>query len=128
VDDFGTGYSSLSYLTQFPITTLKIDRSFVAKMITNERDAAVVQAIIAMSCSLKTKVIAEGVETLEQLEFLQEHVCNAAQGFLLGAPTDVDQFSAQGYKFSKPVSILELARTFEQIEIDSAASVAASLH
>jgi predicted signal transduction protein with EAL and GGDEF domain len=96
-------------------------------MITNERDAAVVQAIIAMACSLKTKVVAEGVETLEQLEFLQEHVCNAAQGFLLGAPADVDQFSAQGYKFSKPVSMLELSQTFEQIEIGSTASVAASL-
>ncbi len=128
VDDFGTGYSSLSYLTKFPITTLKIDRSFVAKMIESERDAAVVQAIIAMACSLKTKVVAEGVETLEQLEFLQEHVCNAAQGFLLGSPTDVDQFSAQGFKFSKPVSMAELDRTFDQIELDSAASVAASLH
>lgn len=128
VDDFGTGYSSLSYLTQFPITTLKIDRSFVSKMIWNERDAAVVQAIIAMACSLKTKVVAEGVETLEQLEFLQEHVCNAAQGFLLGAPANVDQFSAQGYKFSCPVSMAELSQKFDEIEIDTTACVAASLH
>ena len=128
VDDFGTGYSSLSYLTQFPITTLKIDRSFVDKMIDSERDAAVVQAIIAMAYSLKTKVVAEGVETLEQLEFLQEHVCGAAQGFLLGAPVNIDQFSAQGYKFSKPVSMAELAQTFDQIQLGSTAFVTASLH
>lgn len=128
IDDFGTGYSSLSYLTQFPITTLKIDRSFVAKMIASERDAAVVQAIIAMACSLKTKVVAEGVETLEQLAFLQEHVCNAAQGFLLGAPVNVDQFSAQGYKFSRPVSMAELSQKFDQIEIDTTACIEASLH
>ena len=127
VDDFGTGYSSLSYLTQFPITALKIDRSFVDKMIESERDAAVVQAIIAMAYSLKTKVVAEGVETLEQLEFLQDHVCSAAQGFSLGVPVNVDQFSAQGYKFSKPVSMVELTKRFDEIQAASTTSVAASL-
>ena len=81
-----------------------------------------------MACSLKTKVVAEGVETLAQLEFLQEHVCNAAQGFLLGAPANVDQFSAQGYRFSKPVSMAELSRTFDEIESSSALTISASLH
>lgn len=127
VDDFGTGYSSLSYLTQFPITALKIDRSFVDKMINSERDSAVVQAIIAMACSLRTKVVAEGVETLEQLEFLQRHVCNAAQGFLLGAPANIDQFSAQGYKFSRPVSMEELSLKFDEIESSNAVTISASL-
>lgn len=128
VDDFGTGYSSLSYLTQFPISTLKIDRSFVSRMVNSERDAAVVQAIIAMACSLKTKVVAEGVETPEQLEFLQRHVCNAAQGFLLGHSLDVDQFNAQGYQFCKPVSVTELVETFDLVQVGSSIAIAASLH
>ena len=112
VDDFGTGYSSLSYLTQFPISTLKIDRSFVSKMASNERDAAVVQAIIAMAGSLNTKVVAEGVETPEQLIFLQEHICNAAQG----------------YQFCKPVNMTELVETFDLVQARSSASTGASLH
>ena len=116
VDDFGTGFSSLSYLTQFPISTLKIDRSFVSKMINSERDAAVVHAIISMAYSLKAKIVAEGVETPQQLEFLQKYISNAAQGLLLGRPVDVDQFSAQGYLFCKPVGVDELISIFDLIE------------
>ncbi len=115
VDDFGTGYSSLSYLTQLPISSLKIDRSFVSKMTSNHRDAAVVQAIIAMAKSLNTKVVAEGVETAEQLEFLQ------------GSTLDIDHISAQGYYFCKPVSLNKFVETFDLIQAGSAISVDASL-
>lgn len=128
VDDFGTGFSSLSYLTQFPVSTLKIDRSFVSKMINSERDSAVVHAIISMACSLKTKIVAEGVETLEQLEFLQKYISNAEQGVLLGRPVDVDQFSAQGYVFCKPVSIAELTENFDLVQSGSSVAVGTSLH
>ncbi len=86
VDDFGTGYSSLSYLKQFPIDALKIDRSFIDGITENPDGAAISTAIIRMGHSLRMEVIAEGVETGEQLEVLRELGCDVAQGFLLGRP------------------------------------------
>jgi EAL domain-containing protein (putative c-di-GMP-specific phosphodiesterase class I) len=86
IDDFGTGYSSLSYLRQFPIDTLKIDQSFVNKMINNPDDASIVSAIISLGKTLKLRVIAEGVETPEQLKFLQTQDCDEVQGYYLGRP------------------------------------------
>jgi diguanylate cyclase (GGDEF)-like protein len=91
IDDFGTGYSSLSYLQKLPIDQLKIDRSFIEDLHDNENDRALVLAIIAMAHSLKLGVIAEGVETIQQKEFLQFHNSNIVQGFLFSHPVPFEQ-------------------------------------
>ncbi|NQD91684.1 EAL domain-containing protein [Pseudomonas sp. CrR25] len=95
IDDFGTGYSSLNYLKQFPIDVLKIDRSFVDGLPQGEQDGQIARAIIAMAHSLNLAVIAEGVETQAQLDFLRVHECDEVQGYLLGRPMPAHQFSAQ---------------------------------
>ena len=86
IDDFGTGYSSLSALQQFPITTLKIDQSFVRDVAIDKDDAAIVTAIIVMAHNLNLEVVAEGVESEQQLEFLRRHGCDYVQGHLFGEP------------------------------------------
>lgn len=91
IDDFGTGYSSLSYLKRFPIDALKIDRSFVENVTTDPDDAAIATAIILMGHSLKLSVVAEGVETESQLEFLRVLQCNEIQGYLFSPPVPADQ-------------------------------------
>jgi EAL domain-containing protein (putative c-di-GMP-specific phosphodiesterase class I) len=93
LDDFGTGYSSLSYLKRFPIDTLKIDRSFVRDVTTDADDARIVSAMISMGESLQMQVVAEGVETREQLAFLKERNCPEGQGHLFGKPVVAWEFA-----------------------------------
>ena len=91
IDDFGTGYSSLAHLKRFTVNTLKIDKSFMRDVEKSATDAAIATAIIAMGSSLKLKVIAEGVETEEQMEFLRENNCDQVQGFLFSKPVPAEQ-------------------------------------
>lgn len=92
IDDFGTGYSSLSYLKRLPIDTLKVDRSFVADIPMDENDMEITPAIIAMAQALNKSVVAEGIETIDQLDFLQSRGCEFGQGYLLGHPARPSQF------------------------------------
>jgi diguanylate cyclase (GGDEF)-like protein/PAS domain S-box-containing protein len=91
VDDFGTGYSSLAYLQRLPLDAVKIDRTFIGDITSNDGAAAITLAIISMAQRLNLKVVAEGVETREQLEFLRAHGCDEAQGFFLSRPMPMEQ-------------------------------------
>ena len=93
IDDFGTGYSSLSYLRKFPIDALKIDQSFVRQITTAPDETTIVTAVIGMGRSLKLRVVAEGVETQEELAFLQAQQCDEAQGYFFGRPVPHEQFA-----------------------------------
>lgn len=111
IDDFGTGYSSLAYLKRFPVDVLKIDRSFIMNVTTNPADAAITTAIIGMAHSLDVKVVAEGVETVEQFNFLRMRGCDEIQGYYLAQPLPVIEISkllSSNKKLLKPAQSLVL--------------------
>ena len=94
IDDFGTGYSSLSYLKRFPLSRLKIDRSFIRDITTDGNDASITKAVIALAHSMNLKVVAEGIETQEQLLFLKEKGCEVGQGYLYSPPVAKESFDS----------------------------------
>jgi diguanylate cyclase (GGDEF)-like protein/PAS domain S-box-containing protein len=112
IDDFGTGYSSLSYLHRLPIDTLKVDRSFVSRMASNNENTEIVRTIVMLAQSLDMKVVAEGVETSEQLSQLQILRCEGAQGYLFSRPLDAEAASAllAGISSADTVNLLAPAR------------------
>ena len=93
LDDFGTGYSSLAQLKRFPIDTLKVDRSFIRELPNDPEDMAIAEAILAMGRTLGLRVVAEGVETTEQREFLRARLCDEMQGYLFSKPLPADDFA-----------------------------------
>jgi EAL domain-containing protein (putative c-di-GMP-specific phosphodiesterase class I) len=93
VDDFGTGYSSFSYLRRFPLDALKVDRSFIAEIGAGSDNATILSALINIGKSLKHRVVAEGVETLEQVDFLRRQGCSEAQGYYFSHPVPAAKFS-----------------------------------
>jgi diguanylate cyclase (GGDEF)-like protein/PAS domain S-box-containing protein len=94
MDDFGSGYSSLSYLQAFPFDKIKIDRAFVMNLGRNPQSAAIVRAVVGLGHGLEMSIVAEGVETQEQLSFLAEEGCDAVQGYFIGKPLPIDQYGA----------------------------------
>jgi predicted signal transduction protein with EAL and GGDEF domain len=92
LDDFGTGYSSLNYLQRLPLDAMKIDVSFIRNVLSNPNDAAIVKTIIAMAHNLNLKVVAEGVEDEQQLNFLEEHQCDSIQGYFFSPPVPAEKF------------------------------------
>jgi len=93
IDDFGTGYSGLSYLSRFPVDSLKIDRSFVAKIGELKTEEALIETMLLMAKKLQIRAVAEGVETKEQLDFLRNLDCDFVQGYYIGRPMPDEQFS-----------------------------------
>ena len=111
IDDFGTGYSSLSYLQRFPIDTLKIDRSFVTQMMENEENLAIVRTIVALAQNLGMDVVAEGVETEDQLKLLRKLECQNGQGYLFSTPLggrQLEKFIAT-YNLEPELDLVEVA-------------------
>jgi diguanylate cyclase (GGDEF)-like protein/PAS domain S-box-containing protein len=107
IDDFGTGYSSLSYLRQFPIDTLKVDQSFIHEIHADTDEATIISAVINMGCRMKHRVIAEGVETAEQLAFLRAHGCDEGQGYYFARPMPAEETAKlleMGMELTVPVN------------------------
>ncbi len=107
LDDFGTGYSSLTYLRRFPFSTLKIDQSFIRDLPTDQDSSAIATSIIALAASLRKSVVAEGVETAEQLAFLRNQDCDIAQGFFFSKPLSAADFEAY-YRSHQPGQVRKL--------------------
>ncbi len=122
LDDFGTGYSSISLLKKFPISALKIDRSFIKELPQNEDYKAIVTAIVAMTRSLNMKTIAEGVETIEQLEYLQSIECTEMQGYIIGRPMPADDVENLVMSYETDIDLEDVDFSeldFDDIDLDS---------
>jgi diguanylate cyclase (GGDEF)-like protein/PAS domain S-box-containing protein len=130
IDDFGTGYSSLAYLQRFPIDKLKIDIAFVRNIVINPNDAAIALAIISMAHSLKLRVVAEGVETRPQLEFLRRNRCDEVQGFFFSRPLAAEAFGqlVTGGKALPPDPNLATEPPQTLLIVDDDVNVLSSLH
>jgi EAL domain-containing protein (putative c-di-GMP-specific phosphodiesterase class I) len=111
IDDFGTGYSSLSYLRRFPLDALKIDQSFIRQITTIPDETVIVSAIISMGQSLNLRIIAEGVETEDQLDFLKAHKCDEAQGFYFSRPVPPPQI-ASFLESREPIGNIQAPRAY----------------
>jgi diguanylate cyclase len=111
MDDFGTGYSSLSNLRAFPFDKIKIDGSFIKSVNVNDQGAAIVRSVLGLGRALNLHVLAEGVETSAELDFLKNELCNEAQGYLLGRPADISTFRAltNGDPVDEPATVISLA-------------------
>ncbi len=121
VDDFGTGYSSMSYLQRFPIDKLKIDQGFIKELMTRPDDESIVKAIISLAHGLRLKVVAEGVETSEQLTLLQSLGCDQYQGFLFSPPLPAPKFAELVRSWQKPEdssSLEEASRTHSKLAVN----------
>ena len=117
IDDFGTGYSSLSYLKHLPIDTVKLDRSFVNGATTDPKDAALVMAIVTLAHNLNLRVIAEGIETNEQHEFLRLLRCDEGQGYLLGRPAPAELIDWTNLNPKRKPSVVASHRPTENIRL-----------
>jgi len=95
MDDFGTGYSSLSYMTQLPLSQIKIDKFFVHSIGLNQKVELIIQTIIGMARNLELEIVAEGVETVEQRDFLERHGCRVWQGYLFGLPQPLEAYEVE---------------------------------
>jgi EAL domain-containing protein (putative c-di-GMP-specific phosphodiesterase class I) len=115
IDDFGVGHSSLNYLKRFPIDTLKIDQSFIQDITRGGSDGAIVSAVIAMGKALHIRVIAEGVETQEQLNFLKEHGCFEFQGYLFSRPMAANALTEMIHAASPGAYTRRYARTIQAV-------------
>jgi EAL domain-containing protein (putative c-di-GMP-specific phosphodiesterase class I) len=102
MDDFGTGYSSLSYLQAFPFDKIKIDQTFIANLERSPQSAAIVRAVIGLGRGLELPIVAEGVETKSQLAFLAREACDEVQGYLIGRPQPIENYSELVGRVSKP--------------------------
>ena len=106
MDDFGTGYSSLSYLQSFPFDKIKIDQSFTSMIQKNPQSAAIIRAIVGLGRGLSMNIVAEGVETADQLDFLRAEDCNEVQGFLVGRPFPIEKYAEQVGRPAQPAPAL----------------------